>query len=470
MHVKESTSVFPFLSIQHVLPLIILLEGFASIATEILTIRQLLPMVGSSVIVTSIIIGIFLLFLALGYHRGGQLKGNLQRTLSINFLIAAIWFGIGLSYLFIAQFFNIIEKITSDSVMYPLVAYLLLVIAPLIYVLGQTIPVSMNMVKQNGSLGAIGGSMLGLSTLGSFLGATITAVLFMHYLGVAATIFIVFAVLLGLSLLLISPTSNVMMRLGIALIASCVIYYLNIAVERELFSLTNNYANYQLMQGDSFGLKDGEKILTINRSYSSFINQARKGFPYIETIKSILFYDLELRDSDVLVLGAGGFTLSAESDYTNRFTYVDIDRQLRKVVRPEFLEKINGKLIIDDARHFIHATKNRYHAIVVDTYSDKQSIPAHLLTLEFMAELKQRLQPNGVVIFNIIANSNLHDRYSKRIDNTIRAVFKNCMVVPLSYRPEKTNILYTCYQVQREADAVRYSDNLNTSTVDFLYA
>ena len=44
---------------------IIFLEGFVSISVEILAIRQLIPMVGNSVIVTSLIIGIFLLFLAM---------------------------------------------------------------------------------------------------------------------------------------------------------------------------------------------------------------------------------------------------------------------------------------------------------------------------------------------------------------------------------------------------------------------
>lgn len=52
--------------------LIILLEGFVTISLEILTVRQLTPVMGSSVIVTSLIIGIFLLFLALGYRRGGE--------------------------------------------------------------------------------------------------------------------------------------------------------------------------------------------------------------------------------------------------------------------------------------------------------------------------------------------------------------------------------------------------------------
>src|SRR3990167_4593189 len=111
-------------SITALLPFIILVEGFVSISIEILTIRQLLPVVGSSVVVTSLIIGIFLLFLALGYKKGGHLKTNLRLTLSINFIIAAIWLGIGLSYLFIISFFSHIQTLLGAHILYPLIAYL----------------------------------------------------------------------------------------------------------------------------------------------------------------------------------------------------------------------------------------------------------------------------------------------------------------------------------------------------------
>lgn len=71
-----------------ILPLIILIEGFVSISVEILAIRQLLPVAGGSVIVTSLIIGVFLLFLALGYKQGGKLHINPKKVLQTNFFIS----------------------------------------------------------------------------------------------------------------------------------------------------------------------------------------------------------------------------------------------------------------------------------------------------------------------------------------------------------------------------------------------
>lgn len=72
---------------------ILLLEGFITISIEVLTIRQLLPFFGGSVLITSIIIGFFLLFLALGYWRGGVYQDKFFQQLCRNFSLSMIWIG-----------------------------------------------------------------------------------------------------------------------------------------------------------------------------------------------------------------------------------------------------------------------------------------------------------------------------------------------------------------------------------------
>ena len=85
--------------------IILLLEGFITISVEILTMRQLTPFFGTSVLITSIIIGIFLLFLALGYWRGGIYRSNIFQRLSRNFSLALIWIGLGLTYSLVSLYF-----------------------------------------------------------------------------------------------------------------------------------------------------------------------------------------------------------------------------------------------------------------------------------------------------------------------------------------------------------------------------
>ena len=95
-----------FIKNPNIILIVIFLEGFVSISIEILTIRQVIPVAGTSIIVTSLIIGIFLLFLAIGYWRGGLYRDNFTSILRRNFIIAAGLMGIGISYPFIAYFFE----------------------------------------------------------------------------------------------------------------------------------------------------------------------------------------------------------------------------------------------------------------------------------------------------------------------------------------------------------------------------
>lgn len=452
--------------------LIILIEGFVSVALEILTIRQLIPFVGNSVIVTSLIIGIFLLFLAIGYWRGGKYTTNFYTILKRNFIWASVFIGIGLSYLFLSTFYGFILTYIIRNLLVALSWYLIIIIAPLVYLLGQTIPITMNLVKHEKFIGAVGGKVLFLSTIGSFFGAILTSLLFMEFFGVAWTVFLNF--LLLFLLVFFIPTENQNNSKGLKIANTIIgislillIYVINVFFEQVYFLKTTNYANYNITKNISSEKNIGN-VLEINGSYSSFVNNKKIGFPYIESIKKIIFDDLKLQHKNILIIGAGGFTLSAEKVNNNNFTYVDIDPKIKQVVARNFLSQINGKFVAADARIFLNNNNNKYDVIVSDAYSNVDTIPTELITLEHFNNIKKHLVANGLAIFNIVAKPFLADRYSKHLDSTIRNVFTNCMVIPKTYSNELTNIIYICKISNNESDKTIYSDNKNTATIDYL--
>lgn len=455
-----------FLSNHLKLYIIILLEGFVTISLEILTIRQLIPVAGNSVIVTSLIIGIFLLFLAYGYKKGGDYTNNYTAVLIRNFSFAAIMLGVGLSYLFIGIFFSYLEKYLNSYILIPLIIYLLIITAPIVYCLGQTVPITFNLFKHTEHVGRLSGQILHLSTIGSFAGAILTTLILLNFIGVAWTIFINYWLLVTLVVLLMEDYLNLRRLLGLC-VAGIFIYLVNIQTEKTLFVLTNSYANYHIKNLTSPLTKMPAKILQSNDSDSSYLNAEKRGFPYIEAIKKILFNDLKLHNKQILVLGAGGFTLSAAGAQANYFTYVDIDPAIATVVKRHFIPIINGKFIIDDARHYLTSTPQHFDVVISDTYSNRMTIPAHLLTYEYLKSIWQVLNDDGIAIFNIIARPMLNDAYSKHIDNTIRAVFANCMVMPATYSEQLTNIIYSCRKTNYEQDEIIYTDNLNPVTLDF---
>ena len=453
---------------------VIFLEGFVSISVEILAIRQLIPMVGNSVIVTSLIIGIFLLFLAMGYWRGGVYEGNFNAILRRNFIIAAIFIGIGLSYSFMMYFFVFFGNYFLKNFLIILIVYLLLVIAPIIYCLGQTVPLTMNLVDQEHRAAKIGGRVLFLSTLGSFLGAILTSLLLMEFLGVAWTVFINFLILILMSFIFIGKYKKELLGIVLILGMTLFVYKLNVAFEGGYFITTTNYANYRVSQTTDANSGKRGKVLESNNSFSSFVGDKNKqAFPYVELIKRILFKDLKLHDAQILVLGAGGFTLSAAGDHGNHFTYVDVDPKIKTVVKKHFLSSINGKFIAQDARVYLvnYGEKNphkKYDVIISDVYSNLITIPPELLTQEHFANIKKALKNSGFAIFNIIARPFFNDNYSRRVDMTIRKVFNNCVAVPLEYSDSLTNIIYICRKEKNAYDENVYTDNRNAATIDFM--
>lgn len=55
---------------QYVLLLVVIVEGFTTLAMQLVALRHAIPLVGSSIILTSVVIGVILLALAVGYWHG----------------------------------------------------------------------------------------------------------------------------------------------------------------------------------------------------------------------------------------------------------------------------------------------------------------------------------------------------------------------------------------------------------------
>lgn len=444
---------------------IILIEGFVTLSSEILTMRQLIPFVGNSVIVTSIIIGIFLLFLAYGYLVGGKHTDNLKYRLRNNFIYASIFIGIGISYPFLNLFFYI-AKTFDIHLLVALGLYLLLVTSPLVYFLGQTVPITVNLIKSNVSKGEISGKVLHINTVGSFFGSTLTTILLMNYLGVAWTVMISAVLLIFLAILLTEKEEMKISTLNsIALFSLAFSYVINVDTENSTFVKTNSYSNYQVLKDAKMYAMQGN-LLIANNSASSFVeNDTNKGFPYVESIKSVINSQLPSSNRDVLVLGAGAFSLTNTEDMQGNFTYVDIDKDILAISRDKLGANVKHKFVVDDARSFLIKNEKKYDSIILDTYNSTIIMPSHLLTREYYDSVKSHLKEDGIAVLNVISDPALRDPFSKRLDNTIRSSFDSCMSHPVSYDKIPANIIYVCFNNSLDTNEV-YTDNKNTALTD----
>lgn len=81
----------------HRLLLVAFLEGFTTLAFQMVALRKAVPFVGSSVVLTSVVIGIILLALSAGYFAGGVLtsrmsENNLMKRLSLYLIISGLYY------------------------------------------------------------------------------------------------------------------------------------------------------------------------------------------------------------------------------------------------------------------------------------------------------------------------------------------------------------------------------------------
>jgi predicted membrane-bound spermidine synthase len=434
---------------------IVFIEGFCSLGAEVIALRQIIPHLGSSIVVTAPTIGFFLLALALGYHAGAKIDEGYIEVVAKNFLLAALLVGIGLAGIGVDLLFTALRP--------PELAYLLLVagvLCPIAWLLGQTVPILTNLLLRERA-GEASGEALYYSTLGSFLGSLSLSLLVMQWLGVSAAVALCALLLvIGYTLLRGPGWRTVVISLGVASLTGVANAWLRPEIETA-------YASYLVLPVQYEGAING-RALKNNSSFASLIDDSEPPLyaRYIRHIRSLLLDELGFRERRILVLGAGGFTLS-HREPSNHYTYVDIDPAVRGIAEKHFLgEAARGEFIADDARRFVIRSEQRFAAAIVDVYGSHSSIPGHLVTREFWLATRRVLEPEGLLIANLILDSALATPYSRNLLATIESVYGRCAVEVLQKKQVLANVVVTCRNGQPAEPASLFIDERNSADFD----
>jgi predicted membrane-bound spermidine synthase len=434
---------------------IVFIEGFCSLGAEVIALRRLVPHIGSSIVVTAPTIGFFLLALALGYASGAKVAGNYSNIVARNFLIAAALASIGLAGISVDWMFAHLQPV--------LIAYLVFiggVLCPLAWLLGQTVPILTNLMQAERT-GEASGMALYWSTLGSFLGSISLSLLVMQWLGVSAAV-ITCALGLVIGTLLLARDNKKIIAFSLLTVTLAAGFNTQHAVTAD-----TAYAEYIVGPVDLAGQKN-PRAFWVNKSVASLLDDAEppNTTRYIKHLRQILLDDLGFKDKEILVLGAGGFTLSL-NETLNRYTYIDIDPAIKQIAEQHFLrEAVRGEFIVDDARRFIATTERRFDAVVVDVFSSHTSIPSHLVTREFWAGTRRALKPDGVLLINLILDGKLETPYARNLLATIDSVFGRCAVDVLHKAKTLSNVEVTCFSSSKAAPTGIYVDEKNRADVD----
>lgn len=438
---------------------LLLIEGFVSVSIQMIVLRQLVPVVGYSINVTSIVITTFLGALALGYRQGGRHRVDIGDKIQRNLILVAMLSGLGLSYWLVEYVFSLYFA-RFDSALIAVALYSVFFLGPIVYFLAQTVVLLINF-RQGAAAAEQAGETFHISTIGNVVGGLATTLIVMYYLGIAAAVVLNVSLLVLAYLLIANRLSLRSVVLSIAALLVALVF--NVIVEREIFLVTTAHGNYSIADTR----EESGRYLFANGQNASRTDNLGIGHPYIEWFEDHLFAGQSV-PTDILVLGAGGFSLGQGRIVKSTLTYVDVDERLAMIAE-SFLSPNSrlGGFAPEDARAFLIRTLNQYDAIVLDTYSQRSSVPAHLVTKEFFSLLRDRLTVGGVVYMNFIFSDDDSYTFSRGIDNTIRSVFAKCS----THRINTTsiamfNLLYRCERNGLDSYGVVYTDGNTKAAFD----
>jgi spermidine synthase len=128
----------------------------------------------------------------------------------------------------------------------------------------------------------------------------------------------------------------------------------------------------------------------------------------------------------MLIVGLGGGTIPTamrEILPDAQIDVVEIDPAVTKVAQKYFGFKPDAKMKVYEVDGRVYVKRairegKKYDAILLDAF-DHEYIPEHLLTREFLTEVKSLLAPEGVLVGNTFSSSKLYDHES----TTYAAVF-----------------------------------------------
>ena len=140
-------------------------------------------------------------------------------------------------------------------------------------------------------------------------------------------------------------------------------------------------------------------------------------FEYARMMLGALF--LRPDPHDILIIGLGGGTLAHTLERLlpqAQIDVVEIDPAVLQVAQQyfSFQPDAHVHVTIEDGRAYVRRMlrgSKRYQLIMLDAY-ERQYIPEHMLTREFLSEVRSLLIPDGVVAANTFSSSHLYQNES----------------------------------------------------------
>ena len=441
-------------------------SGAVLLGVEIAASRVLSPFFGTSLFVWGALIGVVLAGLSAGYWLGGALADRFPRA---GLLVTMM--GLGATAVLAVPLAD--ETVLEAVVRWnpgpranPLVAATILC-GPASVILATVSPIAVRLRARSVlTVGRTAGHLFAISTAGSIGGTLATAFWLVPELGTdqliaagAATLFAAGAV--------VALVERVPVALAASLAAAVLASFAAVELApSERASLTGvaaqNWSPLYRARAESGpvgSVDEGLEVLLAkdtryHRLYVAEDEQTRYlrfdstiqsamylGDPYRTRLRYTDFFNLGLAYNpgarSVLFVGLGGGSAPKRMwrDFRDlRLHAVELDGDVVDAAYRFFRLPRDPRLTVDveDGRRFLASDERRWDVIAIDAFFS-DSVPFHLFTREFLALVRERLAPGGVVVTNTIgAIRGSGSRMFRAIYRTYRAAFPTVLVHPVS--------------------------------------
>ena len=381
------------------------MTGAVVMALEILGSRLLAPVFGNSLFVWGALIGVILAAMSSGYAFGGWMADRHHGGLVLAglLLFSGIWTFL-IAWVGQPVLFKVAGTI-DDPRWGPCVAAGVL-LAPPAFGLSGVLPAMLRLaISDLEYLGRHTGRMIALSTVGSLLGTWGTAFFLLSWIGSQALVAWLGAIQMGLGLwwLMRGTMARPLMSgaltlcaIGLGAGALHPIQMLKTPVYQE----DSPYQQVRIRDDDLF------RYLVLDRTFHAVMwksDPIALFLPYSQLMVASLAWVPDAKRG--LILGHGGGSLAkwlAQYWPQVELDVVEFDPTVVRMAETYFSYQAPPQhhVHVKDARAFLQATDRTYDLIWVDAFA-RHLVPFHLTTVEFFAELRTHLAPNGIVAVNL---------------------------------------------------------------------
>lgn len=460
------------------------ISGALSMIYEVVWIRMLALVLGSSIYSFALMVAAFITGISLGsfllsFRRSDReyypLLGYFEIFIGLSLLFTLPIY-MQLPWIF-NQVQGMVERTPGSFVLFQVFQYVLcfvVMIIPTIFI-GMTLPAASKVVaRRMADLGQEVGGVFAINTFGTLVGAALGGAVLMPLLGIHATLLLAAAtnIVLGLIVLMTAPPSRLTAQrpLMLGLIMANVMLGMYIDQQawsdrvlfRSVFRLGNSFDTYEdyiahvysgdiLFQRDGIeatvvvlGNDEGHRSLLINGKPDASVSiNETENYSFGDMATQLLLGHVPMifhpEPRDVLVVGQGsGVTAGAVAMYPEaEVDLVELSPEVAATAgffappNRAFHELPNVRVIIDDARTHLALTTRTYDVIISEPSNPWTAGNASLFTREYYQACERALKPGGLML-QWVHYYEIDDTSLMMIFNTLREVFPYISVWDIS--------------------------------------